>query len=151
MWTDGPSSQFKNKYMAALIGVFEKKFGLKIFWNYLAASHGKGSVDGIGAAVKHSVKRLVMSRKAQVNCAEDFFKAFTTNGKSKVELMLLTDDEIEKVNGELGVADVFVKAPKINDISSMHQLQVLNGKVKGFITSSEGYEFFNDFKESHPE
>lgn len=144
IWTDGPSSQFKNKYIAALIRLLEKEYNLKIFWNFFAASHGKGTVDGIGAAVKHRIKRLVMSRKATVNCADDFFNAFNENKKSKVELMLLTSGEIAKVNVDLGLDDFFAKAPKVKNISALHQLQVLNNNVTGFITSYDGYECFKN-------
>ena len=34
IWSDGPSSQFKNKIIAAIIAEFEAEFRLKIFWNY---------------------------------------------------------------------------------------------------------------------
>ncbi|XP_067645152.1 uncharacterized protein [Eurosta solidaginis] len=60
--SDGPSSQFKNKFIAALIPYLEIKFGIKIFRNYFATSHGKGCVDGIGATVKTVVRKHVIAR-----------------------------------------------------------------------------------------
>lgn len=86
IWSDGPSFQFKNKYMAAIIQVFEKRFKKKIFWNYFATSHGKGSVDEIGATVKKRVRRRIDSRKEIVNCTFDFVRSFK-NEKSAIELI----------------------------------------------------------------
>ena len=55
LWSDGPSSQFKNKYIVSMIPVLQKKYGITIRWNYFATSHGKGAVDGIGGSVKRQV------------------------------------------------------------------------------------------------
>ena len=48
IWTDGLTSQFKNKFIAASIKWLGAKHLLSITWNFFAASHGKGCVDGIG-------------------------------------------------------------------------------------------------------
>lgn len=99
IWSDGPSSQFKNKFIAAVTPIFEKKFKKKIFWNFFATAHGKGCVDGIGATVKKRVKRLILSRKVIVNCAKDFIVAFNAKGEdSKIKLVELTSEEILKIN-----------------------------------------------------
>ena len=47
-WSDGPSSQFKIRYIAVSLHPLEEKHGIKILWNVFATSHGKGPVDGIG-------------------------------------------------------------------------------------------------------
>ena len=53
IWTDGPSSQFKNKYIFGFIGItLSQLIACKVFWNYLVASHCKGAVDGVGATIK---------------------------------------------------------------------------------------------------
>lgn len=138
IWTDGPSSQFKNKYIAAVINVFEKRFRKKIFWNYFATSHGKGSVDGIGATAKKRVRRRIDSRKEIVNCASDFVRSFNKE-ESLIELIEVNDKEIEKINKMLKVADIFEKAPAIKKIKSFHQLQFACNKVVGFAMSKCGY------------
>lgn len=73
IWSDGPSSQFKNKYIAASLRFLENKHNVKIQWNYFATSHGKGPVDGIGGSVKRQVRQAVLSRKDHVYNATDFF------------------------------------------------------------------------------
>lgn len=55
IWSDGPTSQFKNKFIGAVILLLEKKFQVKIIWNFFATAHGKACVDGIGTTIK---KRL---------------------------------------------------------------------------------------------
>ena len=63
-FSDGPSSQFKNKYIANFLHTLNKI--VQIQWNYFAASHGKGVVDGIGGSVKRLVWNAVISRKSLV-------------------------------------------------------------------------------------
>ncbi len=139
VWSDGPSSQFKNKYIAAIIPLFERIFQLKIVWNYFATSHGKSCIDGIGAAVKSKVKGLILSREAIVNNTTEFVAAFNLK-KSKIGLVELTDIDINRINGQLKLDDVFASACTVRDISKFHQIIFLNGKAKGFITSADGYE-----------
>lgn len=140
LWTDGPSNQFKNKYMAAALKLFEEKFRKKIIWNYHAAAHGKSCVDGIGAATKNKIKRLVKSRKSTVSCAKEFVASF--NGESsKIELIEMTQSSIDKINATIKFDYVVNSAPNVKDISQFHQLQCVNGKVKGFLFSKDGYEF----------
>lgn len=138
IWSDGPSSQFKNRYIAAVIKVFEQRFKKKIFWNYFATSHGKGSVDGIGATVKKRVRRRIDSRKEIVNCTSDFVSSFKKE-KSTIELIEVNDKEIDKINKKLNVAEIFEKAPAIKQIKSFHQLQFECNKVVGFSMSKYGY------------
>ena len=54
VWSDGPSSQFKNRYIAASLKVLQKKHKLQVIkWNYFATSHGKGPIDGTGGKLEH--------------------------------------------------------------------------------------------------
>ena len=66
IWSDGPSSQFKNRYIAAAIPMLQNKFNKKIIWNFFATSHGKGPVDGISGAMKPQVRNFVKARKGTV-------------------------------------------------------------------------------------
>ena len=46
IWTDGPASQFKNKYViAAMKALSCNCHGAKLVWNFFATSHGKGPVE----------------------------------------------------------------------------------------------------------
>lgn len=63
LFSDGPSSQFKNRFMVKLLLTLNHQLGIRISWHYFATSHGKGAVDGIGASVKRSVWMAVSTRK----------------------------------------------------------------------------------------
>ena len=60
IWSDGPSSQFKNHYIAAVVPQLESTFCTKIIWNLFATSHEKGGVDAIGGIAKRQVSTRVM-------------------------------------------------------------------------------------------
>ena len=75
LWSDGPSGQFKNRFIAALIPWFQKRKNMHIKWNYFATSHGKGPVDGIGGCIKRYVTSKIMTRKAIVQDVDAFAAA----------------------------------------------------------------------------
>lgn len=139
IWSDGPSSQFKNKYMAAAVKVFETKFRKKIFWNYHATAHGKSCVDGIGAVAKSKVKRMVASRKSVIGSAKDFVGSFKSE-PSTVEVVEMTPDAILKINTAMKLNDIINSAVNVKDISKFHQIQCINGDIKGFLFSKDGYD-----------
>lgn len=140
IWSDGPSNQFKNKFIGALIVLFEKHFKIKIFWNFFATSHGKGCVDGIGAVVKNRVRRLVNSRQAIVNCSSDLVEAFNSED-SVIRVLDMTECEATKIRCDLNLDVAFDNAAPIPNIFSCHQLQVIEGEIIGFRTSMEGYKY----------
>lgn len=145
VWSDGPNNQFKSRYIAALILLLESKFNIKIVWNYFAASHGKGCVDGIGAVVKRTVKRLILSRKNIVYCASDFVTAFNSQD-SLIDVFEMNSNEITSINQQLKLVDLFKGAPAIRNIFKCHQLYVSDKKVIGFEMSKNGYEHLNKKK-----
>lgn len=145
IWSDGPSAQFKNKFIASILTLFEGLFPLRIVWNYFATSHGKGCVDGLGAVAKHRVRRMVLTRKAIVNSASDFVAAFNLEN-SCIEVSEVSNFEIDQINADLEIECVFADADPVNKISSFHQLQVENDKIMGFSTSKDGYDYINKKK-----
>lgn len=73
MFSDGPTSQYKNKfniYLAA--NNLQKQFpNADVSWNYSASGHGKGPMDGIGGTIKRLADRTVL-RGNDITCAGDF-------------------------------------------------------------------------------
>ena len=57
IYSDGPSSEFKNQYMMKLLHHVSKQHSAKFTWDYFATGHGKGMVDGIGGEVKSMVQQ----------------------------------------------------------------------------------------------
>lgn len=139
IWSDGPNNQFKNKYIASLIPFFEEMFKIKIVWNFFAASHGKGCVDGIGSVVKNKVKRLVKSRKGTVYSSSDFVSLFNTE-PSLIKVIDMPKSQIDQIRSKLKLDELFDKAPNVKGIFNFHQLKTVNCKVIGFDMSYEGYD-----------
>ena len=59
--------------MTSIISL-EKKHDIKILWHNFAAMHGKGVVDGVGAAVKPMASNKVRAENAEITNAETFAK-----------------------------------------------------------------------------
>jgi hypothetical protein len=72
-FTDGCSSQFKNKYILISLLYTVEDLGLTAKWHFFTTSHGKGAVDGLGAVVKRTVANKVLAEGATVYSANDFF------------------------------------------------------------------------------
>lgn len=75
IWSNGPSSEFKNRFMVKLLKVLSAKYSRPFHWKYFATSHGKGVVDGIGGSAKSLVRQRVMSccdKAIIVQSAQDF-------------------------------------------------------------------------------
>lgn len=115
-----------------------KETGIQIIWNYFATSHGKGCVDGIGATVKCIVRNHVKARDCIVNTAADFIAAFKRT-ESTIQLEEVTEDEFITINNDLSSTVVYNNAKNIRDISSAHQIKIINGKVLLYATSKLGY------------
>ena len=72
VFSDGPSSQFKQKYLFSNLSTWQEEFDIELKWNFFATSHGKGVVDGIGGSVKRAVWRHVRSEQVHVSNAQQY-------------------------------------------------------------------------------
>lgn len=135
IWSDGPASQFKNKYIAAAINVLQQKYGILINWNYFATAHGKGPVDGIGAVVKRQVWDLVKKRKCVVTNAEGFVAA--ANKSTGIYVRQMNEVEIHKRNETLGLGQIFSCAASLPGLSKNHCLKNGNGQVVMYRTTND--------------
>ena len=71
IWSDGPNSEFKNKYMGHLMDKFSTKNNKRFLWKFSATSHGKGVVDGIGGNVKSIVQSQSMGKRKDKIIVQD--------------------------------------------------------------------------------
>ena len=65
IWSDGPSSEFKNRFMVYLLQHLSRKYNKPFTWKYFATSHGKGVVDGVGGRAKSIVRMAMMSKGSE--------------------------------------------------------------------------------------
>lgn len=92
IWSDGPSSQFKNRFIVSILPDLKARYNLsKLTWNYFATSHGKGPVDGVGGSIKRTVRDAVMSRAMIVTNARHFYQASLMSTTSKIKCILFDD------------------------------------------------------------
>ena len=62
IWSDGPSSEFKNKFMVKFLQSHSQKHKRYFSWKYFTTSHGNGVVNGIDDKVKALVCAKVMRK-----------------------------------------------------------------------------------------
>lgn len=94
VFTDGSAAQFKNRFLFANLWWYQTAYDLEHFeWNFFATSHGKGSVDGLGGALKRTVRNSVLSKKAIVENADDFALACKAS-KTSVTIIVVKPEEI---------------------------------------------------------
>ena len=133
IWSDGPCSQFKNRYIFAGIAHLETRHSVNISWNFFATSHGKGPVDGIGGSVKRFVWRKVKSRQYSVSDAVSFSRA--AEEMAHVVTMHISKNDIDEKNNDLNVNGIFKGAPAIPKIAKCHHVEIRNGKPKAMLLS----------------
>jgi hypothetical protein len=120
IFSDGPTSQFKNRYMLAMLATFSKTFSFEqVQWSFFAASHGKGPVDGIGAVAKRLVWQAVRNRETLVNNAASFVATLEKNTKT-LNVIHATEEEVNRVSAQLTLVDVFGEAPPVSGILLDH-------------------------------
>ena len=96
IWSDSPSSQFKNWLMVAAVPLLERKFKKAIVWNYFATSHGKGPVDGIGGALKQTVWKKVHQWKTIVTNPDSFVNAAS---ESNISIVNVSTSDLQNSGG----------------------------------------------------
>lgn len=98
-FTDGPTSQYKNKTNVFLMKLLLPQYfpNLQSFtWNYSEPGHGKGVMDGVGGSIKRLTDRHVLHQQ-DVTSAKDLVNLHS-NGKTKViEVSSTTFDEMKSM------------------------------------------------------
>jgi hypothetical protein len=154
VFSDGPASQFRNKYILALLPKLREKFGLlTVQWSFFAAAHGKGPVDGIGGQAKRQVWQSVSSRKViSVSCAAEFCQVLQ-NGCSTIQVIHCTSDMEALAHSFLNVLSVFENAQQTKGISEDHfWLCSPNGSILRSCVSHGGSSMYEmvEIPESNP-
>lgn len=93
VFSDGASSQFKQRYLFSNLHLWEMEFDVELQWNFFATSHGKGVVDGLGGTVKRSVWRYV--RNGSTNIASPVaFSEVAAHRNPNVHIKFISNVEI---------------------------------------------------------
>lgn len=120
VFSDGCSSQFKNKFIARSLPDFVSEFGCKVLeWNYFATSHGKGAVDGIGATIKRKVWQMTKTNNLILENALSFYEC-ARNNVIGVNLIYISSEQIDMFSTSL--TEKWKELPKIPGIHQIHFL-----------------------------
>ena len=98
IWSDGPTSEFKNKYMMKLLHQLSIECNKMFPRKFSATSHGKGVVDGIGGRAKSLVRQKVMSRCSEPTIVQSP-KDFADTARilmPKTTILYISQNEIQR-------------------------------------------------------
>ena len=121
IYSDGPSSEFKNQYMMKLLHHASKQLSAKFTWDYFATGHGKGVVDGIGGEAKSMVRQQVLSKNKNVvaeNAAD--FARVCEEFMPNICVHLMTQDDLiaaQKLN-------LWENSLEVTGISKTHHAEI---------------------------
>lgn len=73
IWTDSPTSQYRNKTIFNAISQSPDVLNFFIWWNYYESGHGKSVCDAIGGTAKRVTDIAVRQGKCIVQNVNDFF------------------------------------------------------------------------------
>ena len=93
IYSDGASSQFKNKWTLSNIVFCKAEFQLDVSWQFFASYHGKGAVDGIGATVKQALWSAIRTREIIFQGAKDC-QEYLEKKITGVKTLVATSEEI---------------------------------------------------------
>ena len=106
VFSDGTSTQFKQKYLFSNLAKWESTFGIKVNWHFFATSHGKGIIDGIGGTVKRSVWRAVRSGNAEASSPYQFYEVAVLRNKN-VRFHYISADKVKQESENMQLYWVF--------------------------------------------
>ena len=99
-YSDGPSSQYRQKNNFYLHSVFTKKLNLQYStWSYFESGHGKGVADGIGGSVKRILDRQVCYGR-DITSASDVYDILKEFCKA-TKVFYISDSEINAISSML--------------------------------------------------
>ena len=95
VFSDGPTSQFKQRFLFSNLHYWEQDHDISIRWNFFATSHGKGVVDGIGGTVKRSVWRHIRSEISHITTLQKY-SALTKQLCPSIQVEFIAKSEIDQ-------------------------------------------------------
>ena len=146
VFSDGASSQFKQRYLFSNLHEWENDFGFKLVWHFFATSHGKGAVDEIGGTLKRSVWRVV---RAGANCPVDAasYAEIATKRNPNTNVVFIPTEDIksqaEKKTAHWAAALAIPNTQKLHCFRAHNAAQL---KV-AIISSDESLSLVNIFRQ----
>lgn len=100
IFTDGPTAQYRNKTVFALICIFAEKYGFKtVVWNFWESGHGKGIIDGLGGTLKLKADNKV-AQGFDISNASTFINAVKD---VKIDVSEIKSEHIDEVQSMIPI------------------------------------------------
>ena len=131
-WSDGPTTQYKqkNNFIRLCTEPFEYGFE-SVSWNYFETGHGKGAVDGVGAAIKRLAHSAARHGK-DVNTPQKMFEVVKEASLS-VKVFFVTDEEFEASVSRAPSAVAVVKGTRqIHQVTSVLPGTIIHRRLSCF-------------------
>ena len=137
-FTDGASSQYKNKYNFINMCHHAQDFGLSCVWHFFATCHGKGPCDGVGGTVKRLTARASLQRpeKEQIVTPEEMF-AFCSEHISGITFVYVSGEAIDLMRQTV-LEERFMNARVLRGTRGFHYFEPCGAsRMKAAVTSSD--------------
>lgn len=101
-FSDGASSQYKNRKNFSNLCNHKSDFNVDAEWNFFATAHGKNACDGVGGTTKRETARASLQRpyKQQILTPQQFFE-FCDKNLSGIKYMFVGAEEVEQNERDL--------------------------------------------------
>ena len=132
IWSDGPTSEFKNRFMVETLKQLSAKYNKEFTWKFSATSHGKGIVDGVGGKAKSMVREKMFAKRFQdrivVQSPYDFYEA-AKKLMRKTNVVYVSQETITKLTKEHPIKD----AVEVPGITKAHIVKVDHKRVTAWV------------------
>ena len=129
-YTDGPTSQYRNKSIFYIVSRHKSLFGVSASWNYFEAGHGKGPCDGVGGSVKRMADEAVKQRKVVIQDAHDFFSCTQQHMcASSVSFIFVPQEDCKAAQQEIDSFGELKALPGTMKIHAMASLPDQPGQI----------------------
>jgi len=125
IWSDGPTTQYRNKDNFWLFSNMINEMGFTTAtWNLFEASHGKGAADAIGGVLKRTADNMV-NQGTDIPDAVTLFKVLKK--ETKVELFYVSQEDITTFEETYPK----MQLQPVKGTMKLHQLLLIEpGKIK---------------------
>ena len=107
--TDSPTSQYRNAGCMFLAKRYAEMSNVDVSWVFTETCHGKGSMDGVGAAIKNSIDNAVIAAESMPNVS-------VRSAADVAPILNLVNVDISQYNAN-DIADMAKKLPAPKTLS----------------------------------
>lgn len=133
-WTDGPTSQYRNRQIFFTIANHMEMFGMRARWNYFEVGHGKGPCDGLGGTTKRMADEAVRCQKTVIQDANDFYKWACTSNMKGILFLFVSSEECNRM-------EELLKSREVKPVKGTFKLHAVAdaGKSAVFVRDTSCY------------